>query len=97
MRRMIQMCAVTMVIIAGLMLMVSCSSSDPQSQLQTIAELQGKGFPMTDEQKSDVDAFVAQGKDLVQQGKVEAASEALGQAIDILNAALDADLFNKAD
>ncbi len=85
-------------IAAIFMIVVGCSSgSDPKSQLATIDDLQKKGFPMTAEQTESVNTFVAEGKSLIEQGKDKEASEALAKAIDILNMALDADIFNKAD
>lgn len=85
--------------IAGIFVIsVSCSGgSDPQSQLNKIDKLKGKDFPITAEQMQSIDNFTAEGKGLLEQGKDKEASEALAKAIDILNFALDADIFNKAD
>jgi len=85
--------------IAGIFIIsVSCSGgSDPQSQLNKIDKLKGKDFPITAEQMQSIDNFTAEGKGLLEQGKEKEASEALAKAIDILNLALDADIFNKAD
>ncbi len=85
--------------IAGIFVIsVSCSGgSDPQSQLNKIDKLKGKDFPITAEQMQSIDNFTAEGKSLLEQGKDKEASEALAKAIDILNLALDADIFNKAD
>jgi hypothetical protein len=77
--------------------MVSCSSSDPQSQLGEIDDLLKKGFPMTTEQTADVNKFVAEGKSLMEQGKDREASESFSKAINVLNMAQDAYIFNKAD
>ena len=80
------------------MVVVSCSSNnDTQSQLKKINELQTKGFPITAEQQADIDKYIVQGNGLIKEGKEKEASEALAKAIDILNMALDADIFNKAD
>ena len=76
---------------------ISCSSDDTQSQLKKIDELMGKGFPITSEQQENIDKYIAEGKSLIKEGKEKEASAALSQAIDILNMALDADIFNKAD
>ncbi|UCH80099.1 MAG: hypothetical protein JSW20_10150 [Nitrospiraceae bacterium] len=84
--------------IATCTIIISCSSSaDTQSQLKKIDELQNKGFPITSEQQENIDRHVAEGKSLIQEGKEKEASEALAKAIDILNRALDADIYNKAD
>ena len=85
--------------IAGIFIVsLNCSGgSDPQSQLTKIDELKSKGFPITSEQMQSIDNYTAKGKGLLEQGKEKEASEALAEAIDILNMALDADIFNKAD
>ena len=80
------------------MLIISCSSSnDTQSQLKKIDELKSKGFPITSEQMVKIDKHIAEGRSLIKEGKEKQASEALAKAIKILNIALDADIFNKAD
>jgi hypothetical protein len=56
-----------------------------------------KGFPMTADQQSDVDSFIAEGKGLLEQGKQEEASAAFGEALAVLQAAADADAFNKSE
>jgi hypothetical protein len=78
-------------------IIIGCSSGDTTSQLKKIDELKNKGFPITTEQMENINTFVADGKKLIEQGKEKEASEALAKAIDILNMALDADIFNKAD
>ena len=78
-------------------LIIGCSSGDTTSQLKKIDELKNKDFPITAEQMVSIDTFVADGKKLIEQGKEKEASESLAKAIDILNMALDADIFNKAD
>ncbi len=92
MKKLIHLFAVIM-----LMVVIGCSSGDTQSQLKKIDELQGKEFPITAEQQENIDKYVAQGTGLIKEGKEKEASEALAKAIDILNIALDADIFNKAD
>jgi len=84
-------------LIVMFMLIISCSSNDTQSQLKKIDELKSKGFPITSEQMENIDKHIAEGKSLIEEGKEKQASEALAKAIDILNMALDADIFNKAD
>ena len=86
------------IMIAAFTVIISCSSSaDTQSQLKKIDELQNKGFPISSGQQENIDKHLAQGKSLIKEGKEKQASEALAKAIDILNMALDADIFNKAD
>jgi hypothetical protein len=84
-------------VIVMFMVVIGCSSGDPQSQLIKIDKLKGKDFPITSEQMENIDKYVAEGNSLIKEGKEKEASEALAKAIDILNMALDADIFNKAD
>ena len=79
------------------MVVIGCSSADTGSQLKKIDELKNKGFPITTEQMDSINTSVAEGKSLIEQGKEKEASEALAKAIDILNMAQDAYIFNKAD
>jgi len=92
MKKLIHLFAVLMLIVV-----IGCSSGDTQSQLKKIDELQGKGFPITAEQQENIDKYTAQGKSLITEGKEKEASEALAKAINILNMALDADIFSKSD
>ncbi len=86
-----------LLVIVMFMLIISCSSNDTQSQLKKIDELKNKGFPITSEQMENIDKYIAEGKSLIKEGKEKQASESLAEAIKILNIALDADIFNKAD
>jgi hypothetical protein len=89
---------VQLFIVAVFMIIVGCSTgSDPQIQLKKIDELKNKGFPISSEQMENINRFVDEGKSLMEQGKDQDASKAFAKAIDILNMALDADIFNKAD
>ncbi len=93
MKKLMNLCA-----IALFTLIISCSgSNDPQSQLSKIDELLKKDFPVSAEQTENVNTLVAEGKRLMEEGKDKEASESLAKAIKILNLALDADIFNKAD
>jgi len=77
--------------------MLACSGSTPQDQLNEIDELMKKGFPLTSDQKESVTSLVTEGKILLEQGKEKESSEALAKAIDVLNFAQDAYIYNKAD
>lgn len=85
------------IMIAMFTIIISCSSGDTQSQLKKIDKLKNKDFPVTSEQMENIDKYIAQGKSLIKEGKEKEASDALAKAIKILNMALDADIFNKAD
>jgi hypothetical protein len=79
------------------MIMLGCSSSSPQDQLNEIDTLIKKGFPLTLEQKNSVTSLFTEGKILLERGKEKEASETLAKALDVLHIAEDADIFNKAD
>jgi len=79
-------------------ILLGCSGgSSPQDQLNEIDTLMKKGFPLTSEQKESVTALVTEGKVLLEQGKKKESSDAFEKAIEVLNMAQDAYIFNKAD
>lgn len=75
----------------------ACGSDDPQSQLREIEQLQAKGFPMTEAQKSEIAALVTEGSALLAAGQQEASSEKLARALEVLEQAADAERFNKSE
>ncbi len=94
---MIKMIKLFVIVISIIIISCSSSGNDTQSQLKKIDQLKNKGFPITSEQMENIDKHIAEGKSLIKEGKEKQASEALAKAIKILNMALDADIFNKAD
>ena len=78
-------------------MLVACSPSTPQDQLAAIDKLVAKNFPMTEQQRKDLDKYLVDGKSLLQDGKETEASTALGEALKILKLAEDADLYNKSE
>ena len=86
-----------LIIAAMFVFIVSCSSSDPQSQLKDIDKLMNSEFTLTAEETETVNSFVTEGKTYIEQGKKIEASEALAKAIKVLKMAEDAYIFNKAD
>lgn len=74
-----------------------CGGSDPASQLESINALLAKNFPLTVDQRSDVDKLVAEGGESLQAGDLEKASAAFGEAIEVLEFAEDAAMFNKSE
>ncbi len=77
--------------------LAACSASTPQDQLAAIDKLVAKNFPMTEQQRTDLDKHLADGKTLLQNGNQAAASTAFGEALKILKLAEDADLYNKSE
>ena len=77
--------------------LAACSASTPQDQLAAIDKLVAKNFPMTEQQRTDVDKYLADGKGLLENGKEAEASIAVGEALKILKLAEDADLYNKSE
>jgi outer membrane biogenesis lipoprotein LolB len=88
---------VLILFVSVLLIFMACSSSSPQDQMKEIEKLLNEDFPVTEEQKEEVDAFTARGKSLLEEGKAAEASEAFAGAIKILEMAQDAHIFNKAD
>lgn len=74
-----------------------CGQGDPAAQLQTIDELMAKDFPLTAQQRSDVERLVAEGTALISAGDLEQAGEVLAEAVDVLEFAEDAAMFNKSE
>ncbi len=52
---------------------------------------------MTEQQRTDLDKYLADGKGLLQDSKEAEASTAFGEALKILGLAEDADLYNKSE
>jgi hypothetical protein len=77
--------------------MTGCGSDDPDSRLDSINALMAKDFPLTDQQRTDIDKLVAEGKQLANNGKPEQANAVLDEAIAILEFAEDAAMFNKSE
>lgn len=75
----------------------ACSPSTPQEQLAAIDTLVAKNFPMTEQQRTEVEKHLASGKSLLQDGKEAEASTAFGEALEILKLAQDADLYSKSE
>ncbi len=76
--------------------LAACSASTPQDQLAAIDKLVAKNFPMTQQQRTDLDKYL-DGKSLLQGSKEAEASTAFGEALKILRFAEDADLYNKSE
>lgn len=94
MKKAIQVFIIT---VSVLFTFTACSQSSPQDQLKEIDMLLNKGFPITAEQKEDIEKFSARGRSLLEEGKSEEAGKQFAEAIKILKLAQDADIFNKAD
>jgi hypothetical protein len=77
--------------------LAACGPAKPQDQLETIDELMGGNFPMTEKQRTDLDKYLADGRRFFKDGKEAESSKALGEAIKILKIAEDTALFNKSE
>ena len=80
-----------------LLVIAACSQNTPQDQMKEIDTLLNKGFPITAEQRENIEKFSARGRSLLQEGKSAEAGKEFSEAIRILKLAQDADIFNKAD
>ncbi len=65
--------------------------------MKEIDKLMSANFPVSVEEKAEIDTITAAGKTLLEEGKTEEASKELEKAIKILKMAEDSDIFNKAD
>ena len=84
--------------LAASLFLAGCLGQDsPEEQLQSIQALQAKNLPVTPQQKTDLDAHIAKGREALEAGNKELASAAFDKALAILKIAEDADLYNKAD
>lgn len=86
-----------MLVVVLLLGLAACGDTSPQGQLTAIEEKLAKGFPVTAENRAEVDEYVAEGRRLMGAGDQKRAAELLGKALDILEAAEDADRFNKSE
>jgi len=77
--------------------LAGCGDSDPGSQIETINALMEKEFPLNDQQRSDVEKLVAEGNEQLKAGNPEQAAAAFKEAIEVLEFAEDAAMFNKSE
>ncbi len=87
----------TLAISLLLIALAGCGESSPEAKLEDINTLLGKNFPMTEDQKSDVERLVSEGRQLLENGKKEESSQAFASAIKVLKLAEDAAMFNKSE
>lgn len=80
-----------------IMLILSCSSGDPQEKLQAVEKMMGKNIPMPEGQRNQVDSLIREGKELLNEGKAAESSDAFNKALMILQLAEDAAIYNKAE
>ena len=69
----------------------------PEEQLVAIEEAIAEKLPFTPQQKTDLDAAIAEGRAALEGGKKDAATAAFDKALAIVKKAEDAALYNKAD
>lgn len=86
------------IILAASLVLSGClGPGTPEEQLQSIEELLTKDLPFTPKQKTDLDVFIANGREALDAGNKDQAGEAFGEALAIMKIAEDAAIFNKAD
>jgi Tfp pilus assembly protein PilF len=91
------------ILLIMLLAVAGCSSSGEKSnssdsgKLTTINTLLSKGYEMTENQRQTVNQLVADGKELVAQGKQEEANKLFDQAIELLEVIAETDRFNKSE
>ena len=86
------------ILLAATLVLSGClGPGTPEEQLQAIQELQAKDLPVTPDQETQLAALIVKGREALEAGNKELAGEAFGKALDILEIAEDAAIFNKAD
>lgn len=88
---------IAVLLVAGFLALGGCGDDDPAAQLETINALLAKDFPLTAEQKAEVERSTARGNELLQAGDLEKAGAAFEEAIAVLEFAEDAAMFNKSE
>lgn len=86
-----------LVLAASLVLAGCLGPGTPEEQLEAIQALQAKNLPVTEAQKTELDASIAKGREALEGGNKEQATAAFDKALAILKIAEDAEIFNKAD
>lgn len=82
---------------ASLVLAGCLGPGTPEEQLQSIEELMTKNLPFTPQQKTDLDAHIAKGREALDSGNKDQAGDSFSKALAIMKIAEDAAIFNKAD
>lgn len=82
---------------ASLFLAACLGPGTPEEQLEAIQVLQAKDLPVTEAQKTELEAHIDSGRKALEGGDKAAAAAAFDKALAILNIAEDAAIFNKAD
>lgn len=84
--------------LAATLLLAGCFGGDsPQEMLAAIEEMQGKNHPLTERQKTEVAAAVTEGKEAMAAGREQEARDAFARAIEVLEYAESAAIYNAAD
>lgn len=80
------------------LLLGGCFGDDtPQQTLEKVQAIQAKQHPMTERQKKEVDAALAEGRAALAAGKSEVARAAFGRALTVMQRVEDIALFNKSE
>jgi Flp pilus assembly protein TadD len=90
------------VLLVMLLAVAGCSSSDsksnsPDDKLATINTMMNKGYEMSETQRQTVNELIADGKNLVAEGKQAEANKLLDEAIELLEVIAETDRFNKSE
>lgn len=90
------------VLLVMLLAVAGCSSSgsksnSPDDKLATINTMMNKGYEMSETQRQAVNDLIADGKNLVAEGKQAEANKLLDEAIELLEVIAETDRFNKSE
>ena len=90
------------VLLVMLLAVAGCSpsgsnSNSPDDKLATINTMMNKGYEMSENQRQAVNELIADGKNLVAEGKQAEANKLLDEAIELLEVIAETDRFNKSE
>lgn len=85
-------------IVAASLFLAGCfGPGTPEEQLAAIEEAMAEKLPFTEQQKTNLDAAIAAGREALEGGKKDVATAEFDKALEIVKKAEDAALYNKAD
>ncbi|MGW8287906.1 MAG: hypothetical protein ACWGOD_06645 [Desulfobulbales bacterium] len=92
------------VLIVIMLAIAGCSSSDSgskstsgQDKVSTINSMMSKGYEMSNNQRETINQLLADGKELLKQGKTAEANKQFDEAIKLLEVIAETDRFNKSE
>ena len=92
------------ILVVMMLAVAGCSSSGSKSdssggpdKISTINTMMSKGYEMSKSQRQTINQLVADGKELIKQGKTAEADKLFDEAIKLLEVIAETDRFNKSE